>query len=122
MADKTQDGELDEKPLDPSVERVRRKLVRFVAINAGILMFALMAVVLALVYQATRSPDVPAPAGPDRLVSGDILLPAGARVLSHSLSGARLSLHLALEGGAEAILIYDVGQARPVGRFSLRTE
>ena len=41
-----------EKPLDPAVEKVRRKLVRFVAINLGLLFIALMAVVAALVYKS----------------------------------------------------------------------
>ena len=42
----------EEKPLDPAVEKVRRKLVRFVAINLGLLFIALMAVVGALVYKS----------------------------------------------------------------------
>ena len=48
------DDDEDEKPLDPAVENVRRKLVRFIVINLGILFVALMAVVLALVYRATQ--------------------------------------------------------------------
>ena len=35
----------EEKPLDPNVEKVRRKLVRFMGINLGLLFLALMAVV-----------------------------------------------------------------------------
>ena len=51
----------DEKPLDPAAERVRRKLVRFMAINLGILFLALMAVVAALVYKSmTVPPEAPA--------------------------------------------------------------
>ena len=46
----------DEKPLDPAAERVRRKLVRFMAINLGILFLALMAVVAALVYKSMTVP------------------------------------------------------------------
>ena len=51
MAQPTFDDE-EEKPLDPAVEKVRRKLVRFVAINLGLLFVALMAVVGAIVYKS----------------------------------------------------------------------
>jgi hypothetical protein len=52
-----QDLDLEDKPLDPAVDRVRRKLVRFMAINLGLLFLALMAVVLAIVYRWTREPE-----------------------------------------------------------------
>ena len=117
--------EEQEKPLDPAVERVRRKLVRFVAINLGLLFLALMAVVAAIVYRAGRSeeqppvaaaPDVQDPVG---LVEGEIALPAGARIAGHSLSGNRVSLLLELAGGGRTLLVYDVGQGHVVGRFSI---
>ena len=44
--------EENDKPLDPAVEKVRRKLVRFVAINLAILLAALMAVAAAIVYKS----------------------------------------------------------------------
>lgn len=115
----------EEKPLDPAAERVRRKLVRFMAINLGILFLALMAVVAALVYKSmTVSPAPPAVASdvPADATSGRISLPAGARLISQSLSGDRLSLHVALAGGGESILIYDTAQGRIVGRHDLAAE
>ena len=116
----------DEKPLDPAAERVRRKLVRFMAINLGILFLALMAVVAALVYKSmTVPPEAPAVASDlpsANVTSGRILLPAGARLVSQSLSGNLLSLHVALAPGGEAILIYDTSQGRVVARHELATE
>ena len=116
----------DEKPLDPAAERVRRKLVRFMAINLGILFLALMAVVAALVYKSmTVPPETPAVASDIRssnVTSGRIVLPAGARLVSQSLSGNLLSLHVALARGGEAILIYDTAQGRVVSRHELATE
>ena len=116
----------DEKPLDPAAERVRRKLVRFMAINLGILFLALMAVVAALVYKSmTVPPETPAVASDIRssnVTSGRIFLPAGARLVSQSLSGNLLSLHVALARGGEAILIYDTAQGRVVSRHELATE
>ena len=116
------DLEQDEKPLDPAVEKVRRKLVRFVAVNLGLLFFALMAVVVAVVYKSgVLAPQTEATVSrvPGEIASGNIPLPAGARVLSQSFAGDVLSLHLALADGGQAILLYDIDRAVVIGRFAL---
>lgn len=121
------DDQVEEKPLDPAVERVRRKLVRFIAINLGILFLALMAVVGALVYRATRvetpaAPirEVPAPA--DTAAYGEISVPQGARITSQAISGNRLSLSLDLADGTRSIYIYDMAEARLIARFDIKEE
>ena len=123
------DDEQEEKPLDPAVEKVRRKLLRFIAINLGLLFLALMAVLAAVVYK-TRMPDqvaapgneaVPSPAE-GGVIAGDILLPTGARLVSQSLSGNRIALHTELAGGGRAIFLYDFAERRIVGRFDLKSE
>jgi hypothetical protein len=114
-----------EKPLDPAVENVRRKLVRFVAINLGLLFIALMAVVGALVYKSiTATPPATVAETPplQSVVEGAIPLPPGARIVSQSLSGNRISLELELSGGSRAIHIYDVASGRIVGRFAVVDE
>lgn len=116
-----------EKPLDPAVERVRRKLVRFVAINLGLLFLALMAVVVAIVYRASRVEEpasaavseLPMPAD-GTVLEGEIALPRGARIVSHALSGSVLSLQLQLPDGERSILLYDTVRGEPVGRFAVR--
>jgi len=120
MAGAVSDNE-DEKPLDPAAERVRRKLVRFMAINLGILFAAVMAVLAALVYKSMQAPEPVALPATGEAVAGEIVLPRGARILSQSLSGDRLSLHIAVEG-AETIMVYDMAQRRIVGRFELRKD
>lgn len=115
-----------EKPLDPEVEKVRRKLVRFVGINLGLLFLALMVVIGALVYKARNAPptspplagDIQTPAG--ELASGDIVLPVGAKVVSQSLSGNRVSIDAELTDGSRAIFIYDIAERRLIGRFAIR--
>ena len=54
--------EEDEKPLDPAAENVRRKLVRFMIINLGLLFLALMVVIGELVYKARNAPVAGSPA------------------------------------------------------------
>jgi hypothetical protein len=116
------DADTEEKPLDPAVERVRRKLVRFVAINLGILLLALMAVVGALVYRSGGDEVRQASPREGELLTGEIVLPAGVRVLSHALSGDRLTLHAEFSDGRRALFIYDVAGRRMIGRFDLVSE
>lgn len=130
MARPAIDDDRDEKPLDPAVERVRRKLVRFVGINLGLLFLALMAVALAIVYksrtpetaEAARAPsEIPVPVGATP-VEADIVLPAGAKVLSQSLSGNRVTLLAELADGSQAIFLFDLAERRLVGRLSVKAQ
>jgi hypothetical protein len=130
MARPALEDDNDEKPLDPAVERVRRKLVRFVGINLGLLFLALMAVALAIVYKsrtpASEAPrgevsEIPAPASGATL-QGDIVLPAGAKLLSQSLSGNRITLLTELSDGSQTVLLFDIGEGRIIGRFPVRAQ
>ncbi len=120
------DDEEREKPLDPAVERVRGKLIRFMLINLGLLFVALMAVVIAIVYRSgsrndppvAAVPELPVPA-PGEILAGDIVLPEGARIASHALSGSRISLDVLLKDGGRAIFIYDTVSRSLVGRFDI---
>lgn len=118
----------EDKPLDPSVERVRARLVRFMIINLGILFIALMAVVIAIVYRSGRTTQPPAsiPSELPMPASGDverreIALPAGARITGHSVSGDRLSLDLLLADGGRAFLVYDLAAGRVIARIDVTT-
>jgi hypothetical protein len=111
----------DDKPLDPAVERVRARLVRFMAINLGLLFLALMAVAVAIVYKSTTPSGEAAPAmaasGDPR--AGEIALPEGAEIVSQALDGGRLSLHLRHADGTQSILVYDLDAAATVGRYAI---
>lgn len=126
MASPALDDENEEKPLDPAVERVRRRLVRFVAINLGLLFVALMAVVVAIVYraggsdpapEAAAAPPLAPPAG--EMLTGEIPLPAGSRLLGQSLEGTRLLLDVELAEGGRALFLYDLAERRMIGRYDL---
>ncbi|PLP59866.1 fimbrial protein [Mesorhizobium loti] len=117
----------EDKPLDPNVDKLRRKLIRFMVVNLGLLFFALMVVVAALVYKsymakpaAPIAGDIQTPAGEPR--TGDIVLPVGAKVLSQSLSGDRLSIEAELADGGRAIFVYDIAEGRMIGRYTLRLQ
>jgi len=117
-----------EKPLDAEAEKVRKKLVRFMGINLGLLFVALMVVIGAVVYKAHNAPpasaplasDIQAPAGEP--INGDIVLPVGAKVVSQSLSGNRVSIDAELADGSRAIFVYDIAERRLIGRFAIRNK
>lgn len=119
----------EEKPLDPAAERVRRKLVRFIAINLGILFAAILAVLVALIYKAgffgssmpPEAAPVAAPA-PETFTAGRVALPAGARVNGHALSGDRLSIDATLGDGGRAFFVYDLRQGRMIARIDVGSE
>ncbi|HWD12368.1 hypothetical protein P8H26_09700 [Pseudochrobactrum sp. sp1633] len=135
-----------EPPLDPAMERVRRKMVRLLAVSIAIMVIGLMAVLAAVVYKINKAPDtaetetaqsdIPgqspgqAPAVPGQgaegktaeplaLVESQLELAPGTRLLSQSLSGNLVSLETLLPDGGTEIMIYDYRQSRFVGRMRL---
>lgn len=130
MATAKDDG-AEDKPLDPAVERVRARLVRFMIINLGILFIALMAVVIAIVYRSNSSAPQPPATAPSELprpvpdesdvAHGEITLPAGAHIAGQTFSGNRLSLDLSLADGGRAFLIYDIAAGRVIARIDVAT-
>lgn len=109
----------DDKPLDPAVERVRRKLVRFALVNLGILFIALIVVVGALVY---KSFGTKAPAASGKLAEAVIALPAGARMLGHDFADGQFSIDAELAEGARVIFVYDLAAQKIVGRYTVGTQ
>jgi hypothetical protein len=55
------------------------------------------------------------------MVIQNIRLPRGSHVISHSISGDRLSLHVAVNGG-EVIAVYDMSSGRMLHSFDLERE
>lgn len=125
-----------EPPLDPAMERVRRKMIRLLAVSIGVMLIGLMAVLIAVVYKINRAPETPSaeetrsdipgqtvaePVKPEppKLIESQINLPAGTRLLSQSLSGDLLSMETLLPDGGTELIIYDYRQSRVVGRIKL---
>lgn len=119
------DREEEETPLDPAVERVRRKLARLLIASFGVMFLGLIAVFSVIVYRLNASPGNPGPsAGVSiRLPAGDttIRLPAGARVVSTTLDGGRALLQVEKPAGAELLLI-DLSDGSILARYELESE
>jgi hypothetical protein len=116
--------EEDEKPLDPAMEKVRQKMVRLLAVSLGVMLIGLMAVLGAIVYKMSGSKGAAQTGiGADgAVIAGDIILPRGAYLNSHSLSGDRISLDVTLRGGAREIEVYDMVRQKIVARFAVTAE
>ena len=125
-----------EPQLDPAMERVRRKMIRLLAVSIGVMLIGLMAVLVAVVYKINRAPETPpaeearsdipgqaapAPAKPEplKLIESQINLTPGTRLLSQSLSGNELSLETLLPDGGTELIIYDYRESRIIGRIKL---
>ena len=118
----------EEKPLDPAVERVRRRLIRFMAINLGILFIAFAIVLGAIVYKlsfahkenADQAQNAQLPTGGEP-ISADIPLPTGAKLISTSLSGSAALLEIALPDASRMLIYYDLAKGHVIGRYALKT-
>lgn len=99
------ENDVDEKPLDPEVEKVRRKMVRLLAVSIGIMFIGVMAVLGAIVYRLANDP---AEGDPSQIASGEISLPAGFTVENVALDGSRV-LFYGADGndGTRRALIFD---------------
>lgn len=91
-----------EKPLDPATERVRRKLVRLLAVSIGIMLIAVMAVLSAVVYKVSSGSGGARPQPGAELA---IAIPAGADIVETSLDGDRALLRIRTATGMQLLLV-----------------
>jgi hypothetical protein len=112
------DLEEQEEPLDPAMERIRRKMVLLQLVSGGIMFVCFMAVLAAVVYKVSQGPespvatnglDVPA----DQPLTSSVALPAGFDVRSVSLSGSQL-LFYGVVSGQQRALVFDLSVGRIV--------
>lgn len=104
-----------EKPLDPATERLRRKMVRLLAVSITTMLVAVMAVLATVVYKVSRG-DGPAQA-PNQTVAID--LPAGTAIEEMTMEGGEALLRVR-DGETERLLRIDLSSGRVVARYEIR--
>ena len=111
----------DEKPLDPAAERLRRKLVRLLFVSGGIMVLGLIAVFASIVYKLNeRAPNASSAAfSAASQVEGQIVVPAGYRIVASALDGERALLTLAAPDGATSLLLIDLSTGATLGRYTI---
>ena len=119
----TQPDELEEEPLDPATERIRRKMVRLLAVSISIMMVGLLAVLGAIVYRLSE-PDTISENGtagvqtPAILPEGRIDLDDGATIESVALDGNRILLQVRTVAGRE-LLLYSLENGQVLARVAV---
>lgn len=115
----------EEKPLDPEMEKVRRKMVRLLAVSIGIMFIGLMTVLGAIVYKFTldsetgtgdqtavfSSPVLPG----DAPIEAIAALPQGFEIESVALDGVRIGFFGRASDGSQRLIIHDLSLGRIVG-------
>ncbi len=110
----------EEKPLDPAVERVQKRLRRLILIAGLTLGVGMFAVFGAILYKLTAADGSSAPASDvPRIASTTI--PAGARLVSSTVDGSRIVLVYERDGGTTIIEV-DARTLVVVGRLELKRE
>ena len=120
------DDEQEEKPLDPAMESVRRKMVRLQIVSGAIMFVSLMAVFGAVVYKVTRAEpsQTTASAGSssvpsDAPVSSTASLPLGFKIEQTSLSGGQILFYGTDVNGKRKALVFDIKASRVVADITL---
>jgi hypothetical protein len=118
--------EQDENPLDPEMEKVRRKMVRLLAVSIGIMFIGLMAVLAGVVYKSMSAGDAghetafqalqPSGDGPIRVTAH---LPEGFSVEQVTADGIMLVIRGRRQDGGQAVLLFDVSTRRMVAEITL---
>ncbi len=116
-----------DKPLDPVMENVRRKLMRLQLISGGVMLLMFLAVLAAIDYKVTARDGKPVP-----LASGELsvpsdaplrataMLPAGFAVSSVSQSENRILFYGVLPDGSRKALLFDIGSNRIVADIDVQ--
>jgi hypothetical protein len=117
----------DEKPLDPEMEKVRRKMVRLLGVSLGIMFIGVMAVLAAVVYKINAAGDdeVANPAMQSEIpvmISNDleVILPVGFTVVSFDLDGVRGAITGTATDGKQHIFIVDLKSGEIISDILLR--
>ena len=117
----------EDKPLDPVMENVRRKLMRLQLISGGVMLLMFMAVLGAIVYKVTSRDGKPAAqtAGSlavpsDAPLSASVTLPAGFAVSAVSESAGRILFYGVLSDGARKALLFDIAAGRIVAEIDVK--
>lgn len=101
----------DEAPLDPATERLRRKMVRLLAVAIGTMLIGVMAVLGAVVYKVNQARPVASAA------QIALALPAGSRIEAMALDGDAALLRLS--GGDDDLVRIDLASGTITGRYRI---
>ncbi len=114
----------EDKPLDPEMEKVRRKMVRLLVVSIGVMFLGVMAVLGGVVYkiidgdgsQVAEARSV-SDGGPLEMTAQ---LPSGFSVDSVSLDGSNILFFGRDNGGRQQALVFDMDSGRLAARIDVQ--
>jgi len=117
----------EDKPLDPVMENVRRKMMRLQLVSGGIMLLMFMAVLAAIVYKInTRNgkPEAAVSASgalvpSDAPVKATATLPDGFAVSAVSQSGGQILFYGVMADGARKAFLFDIAAGRTVAEIDV---
>lgn len=121
-----ENNDQEDKPLDPVMENVRRKMMRLQLISGGIMLLMFMAVLAAIVYKInTRDGKPEASAAGSLAVPSDApvkataTLPAGFAVSAVSQSGGQILFYGVMADGVRKAFLFDIAAGRIVAEIDV---
>lgn len=118
----------EDKPLDPVMENVRRKMMRLQLVSGGIMLLMFMAVLAAIVYKINArdgKPEAAASSGgalavpSDAPVKATATLPDGFAVSAVSNSGSQILFYGVMADGARKAFLFDIAAGRIVAEVAI---
>jgi hypothetical protein len=104
----------DEKPLDPAMEKIRRKMVRLLVISSSVIVLGLMAVLGSIVYKANKNSaaarEAALSAGPIA-PRQTITLPKDFALESTTIDGNRVWF-FGTAAGKHLLIVHDIGTGK----------
>ena len=121
----------ENEPLDPAVERVRRKMMRLMGISVAIMMIGLMAVIGAIFYKISgggkKKPTatITSESTPNKTIDltsdivGNIKLPVGSKLLSAKMDAGRILITIDTGNNTSALWVYDLAANGVIAKISV---
>lgn len=110
----------EDKPLDPEMEKVRRKMIRLLVVSIGVMFLGVMAVLGGVVYKIIDDSGSQGAGAGEPLREVMATLPDGFVVESVSLDGSQVLFFGRDRDGRGQGLIYDTSNGRLTVRIDIR--
>ncbi|MDB5525831.1 MAG: hypothetical protein JWM58_3594 [Rhizobium sp.] len=115
----------EEKPLDPAVEKIRRRMVRLLFISSSVIVLGLMAVLGSIVYKANKnSAAAPAPnvtlQAAVTAAQQTVTLPKGFTLESTTVDGNRIWFMGTTEG-KHLMVVHDIAAGKTLTEITVVT-
>ena len=121
-----ENNDQEDKPLDPVMENVRRKMMRLQLVSGGIMLLMFMAVLAAIVYKINArdgKPEAVAASGAlvpsEAPVKATAALPDGFAVSAVSQSDGQILFYGVLADGVRKALLFDIAAGRIVAEIDV---